>query len=54
MLAINKMFIAKKIFITNELDGIQNSDKLIKKFVKPKIGKLFKFQKSKSKRLVKF
>ena len=33
------------MFIANKVNGIKNDDKLIKKFIKPKIRKLFKSQK---------
>lgn len=42
ILAVNKFLITNKIFITNEIGSIENSDKSIEKFVKPKVEKLFK------------
>ena len=38
---------------TNKINNIKGSDKLIKKFIKPKTRKLFKFQKLKIKKLFK-
>ena len=35
------MFVNKKIFITNKVNGIKDSNKLIEKYIKPKIGKQF-------------
>ena len=52
--ATNKILITYKIFTVNEINNIKNSDKLIKKFIKPKIRKLFKSGKLKSKKLAKF
>ena len=40
----NKMLIVNKIFIINELYDIESSDKLIEKFIKPKIRKLSKLK----------
>ena len=48
------MFIVNKMLITNNVSGIRDSNKLIKKFVKPKIEKLLKSKKlSKSQNLAK-
>ena len=47
------MLTANKVFIANKVDGIKNSNKLIEKFVKLKIRKLFKSKKLKSKKLSK-
>ena len=41
----SQIFFANKILIINEIDDIKSSDKLIEKFIKPKIKKLFKSQK---------
>ena len=41
------------MLIANKVNSIENSDKLIKKFIKPKIGKLFKLKNLKGKKLLK-
>ena len=42
------------MLIANGVDGIEESNKLIEKFIKLKTRKLFKSQKSKSEKLAKF
>ena len=39
-----KTFILSKMFISNKLGSVKSDNKLIKKFKKPKTGKLSKFQ----------
>ena len=36
------MFVINKVLTINENSSIEDNDKLIKKFIKPKIRKLFK------------
>ena len=43
-----------KMFITNKTDGIESSNKLIKKSRKPKTKKMFKSRKSKIEKLSNF
>ena len=47
------MLIINKIFIVNIIGGIKSDNKLIKKFIKLKIGKLFKSKNLKGKKLSK-
>ena len=42
ILITNKVFVTSKIFIINKVNSIKSGYKLIEKFIKPKIRKLFK------------
>ena len=41
MFAVIEAFIANKIFVVNKISSIKDDNKLIEKFIKPKIRKLF-------------
>ena len=49
---LSKVFVANKVFATNEVGNVEDDDKLIKKYEKlSKTRKLFKLKNSKNKRL---
>ena len=48
-----QVLIVNKILVTNNIGGIKSSNKLIKKFIKPKTAKLSKLRNLKGKKLFK-
>ena len=51
---LSLVFIINQVFVMNKISNIENSDKLIEKFLKPKARKLFKTKKLKSKNCLSF
>ena len=42
IITLLQIFNINKVLIANKINSIKNNDKQIDKFIKPKIGKLFK------------